>query len=260
VSHGLGAVPQGRLYDHPQGLLTKLVTFVPESHLEPVRSALAQSGAGHLGNYDSCTFASQGEGTFRGSEGTQPFVGKPGQLEKAKEIRLETIFPSGLKKSVLKALWDAHPYEEVAFDLYALEQGPAEKGLVKGLGYGFWAEFPQSKSFAELSKDVKSLFNIDGFWCTDPHPSQIKKIAFVAGKGASFVSAAAQLGCDVLITGEAGYHTALDGMRRGMAVMELGHRESELFFLKTMGSWLNQQGLKTLERNVPTQKILYGRI
>jgi len=91
-----------------------------------------------------------------------------------------------------------------------------------------------------------------------PSSSRVKRVAFVAGKGAGFLGAARAAGCDLFITGEAGYHTALDGWRQGMAVMELGHRESERFFVKTMCSWLSQLGLRAVESNLPTQKIHLG--
>jgi putative NIF3 family GTP cyclohydrolase 1 type 2 len=163
-----------------------------------------------------------------------------------------------MERSVLKALFAAHPYEEVAFDVYPVEQAPSAQGLVRGLGYGFWGDFEESKPFPELMKSVRSLFNIDGFWITESPPSRVKRVAFVAGKGASFLGAAKSAGCDLFITGEAGYHTALDGWRHGLAVMELGHRESELFFVKTMSSWLSQLGLRTVESNLATQKMLLG--
>jgi dinuclear metal center YbgI/SA1388 family protein len=256
VAQGLGAVPRGRLIDKPQGSLLKLVTFVPATHLEAVRDAISEAGAGHVGAYDQCTFTVRGEGTFRGGEGTDPFVGTSGQLETAAEQRLETVLPRGLEKAVLQALFRAHPYEEVAFDLYPIEQGPAAKGLIRGLGYGFWGDLARPKSFSDLARDVKSLFKIDGFWVTDPPPARIKRVAFAAGKGASFIGAAASLGCDVFITGEAGYHTALEGSRRGIAVLELGHRESERFFAPTVRRWLSSEGLKSVELNLPTQKII----
>lgn len=255
ISQGLKLTPRGRLLDHDSDALMKLVVFVPSSHLEAVRSALSLAGAGHIGNYDSCTFGSQGEGTFRGREGAQPFIGRPGRLETAVETRLETVFPRGLAKPVLKAMREAHPYEEVAYDLYPVEQRPSELGLVRGLGYGFWGEFPRAKSFSEVIRGVKSLFDVDGFWVTDPRPSRVKRVAFVAGKGASFLKHASSIGCDLFITGEAGYHVALEGARNGTAVMELGHRESERFFLSTMRKWLSSEGLRSVELNQATQRI-----
>src|SRR6185437_5168836 len=99
------------------------------------------------------------------------------------------------------------------------EQGPPPSGLVTGLGYGFWGDLARPRTFSDLAQDVKSLFNVDGFWITQSPPARIRRVGFVAGKGASFVGAAAAASCDLFITGEAGYHVALDGSRRGVAVM-----------------------------------------
>ena len=142
----------------------------------------------------------------------------------------------------------------------AENQVSGKTGLVSGLGYGFWGHFPSPKAFSEVAKGVKSLFSIHGFWITNPPPSSITRVGFVAGKGASFVEAALSSGCDLFITGEAGYHTALGAMRRGMAVMEIGHRESEKFFIQTMKNWLLQLGLEVVEGQSPTQCLSSGGI
>jgi hypothetical protein len=256
VAKGLGLTPKGRLMDpSEESPLLKLVVFVPQTHLDLVRQAVCEAGAGRIGNYDSCTFQTVGEGTFRGLEGTRPFIGHKGRSERVKEARLETVLPAGLKAPVLKALFAAHPYEEVAYDLYPTIQNPQFEGVVRGLGYGFWGEFPRSKPFPELARRAKRLFKLDGYLLSGPgrgrFPKQMKRVAFAAGKGASFASHAQALGCDLFITGEAGYHTALDGARRGMVVMELGHTESEYFFPEVMGKWLSQMGLKTARCDAP---------
>jgi dinuclear metal center YbgI/SA1388 family protein len=258
IAQGLGIQPQGRLIEKSAESLLKLVVYVPASHLETVRTSLFESGAGHIGNYDSCSFAHPGEGTFLGGSQTQPFIGSPGQLERTQEFRLETVFPVGFKDSILAALKKSHPYEEVAYDIYSVTQPVSGKGLVRGLGYGFWGDFPSMKPFSEVAKDVKSLFNIHGFWVTSPVPSLVSRVGFVAGKGASFVEAASAAKCDLFITGEAGYHVALGGARRGVAVMELGHRESEKFFVETMKRWLSNLGLEVAEAQTPTQTIWLG--
>lgn len=259
ISKGLGLVPRGRLIDKPQGSLVKLSVFVPDTHVNSVREALFQAGAGHIGNYDYCSFGAEGLGTFRGSSSTQPFLGTPGQLESAQETRLETVIPRGMEKAVLRALLAAHPYEEVAYDLYPVEQAPSGAGLVRGLGYGFWGEFPQPKPFSEVSRSVRRLFQVDGFLMTEPAPKKIRRVAFAAGKGASVIGAAASLGCDLMITGEAGYHEALAASVGGsMAVMELGHRESEFFFVETVKGWLKRkkfEGFKAVGLDLRTQKI-----
>jgi dinuclear metal center YbgI/SA1388 family protein len=258
ITQGLGLKPKGRLIDPSESALLKLVVFVPESHLEELRAELCKAGAGQIGNYDLCTFGVQGQGTFRGSESTQPFIGKPGKLERAQEIRLETILPKALKAQVLNALFKFHPYEEVAYDLYPLEQAAKGQGLISGLGYGFWGEFHSPKPFSDVAKDVKSLFNIHGFWITSPTPSHVTRVGFVAGKGSSFLEAAHSVECDLYITGEVGYHNALSGSRRGLAVMELGHRESERFFGTVMKNWLSGMSLRFVETQMPTQQIWSG--
>jgi dinuclear metal center YbgI/SA1388 family protein len=263
ISKGLDVTPLGRLFDHPQSLL-KLVVFVPETHAELVRAALAQAGAGHIGNYDSCSFEAAGVGRFRGAAGSKPRIGQPGRLEAVAEVRIETVFPRGLDTLVLQAMRAVHPYEEVAYDLYPLEQTPRSPGLglARGVGYGFWGEFKKPRPFSAVMKDVKKIFQVNGFLLTDPAPKLIKRLAFAAGKGASVVDSAARSGCDLLITGEAGYHDAISVSKyRGnpktgrMAVMELGHRESERFFSVVVSEWISEAGLKALPLETRTQKI-----
>lgn len=252
VSEGLGVEPAGRLHEagHP---LLKLVVFVPSTHAEAVREAICEAGAGVIGNYDHCSFATSGEGTFRGSAKTRPFLGKPGSLERAREMRLESVVPRGLEKPVLRALLAAHPYEEVAYDLLPLEQAAPASGLVSGLGYGFWGDLSKPVAFAQLAGKIRALFKASGHLLTGRPPARIRRLAFVAGKGASFIGSAASAGCDLFITGEAGYHSALDAARKGMAVLEIGHRESERFYLSTMKGWLVRAGFSAVELNVPTQ-------
>ena len=258
ISKGLGLVPRGRLIEKPTGSLVKLCVYVPVSHVEQVRTALAASGAGEIGNYDFCTFGVTGEGTFRGSASARPFLGKPGRMERAAEVRLETILPRGMEAAVLKGMRDAHPYEEIAYDLYPVEQRPSAHGLVRGLGYGFWGEFEHAKPFSDVARSVRRLFQVDGFLMTDPAPKKVKRVAFAAGKGASVVNAAAELGCDLMITGEAGYHESLEASSRlqsPMGVLELGHRESEAFFVPTVKSWLTRAGISAVGFEVKTQKF-----
>ncbi len=265
VSKGLALTPMGRLHenspDSPSPLL-KLAVFVPRDHLESVRQALCESGAGKIGNYDFCSFAGGGEGSFRGGPNTQPFLGKPNKIEKVQEFRLETVFPRGLKDRVLKALFESHPYEEVAYDLYSLEQAAPSRGLNSGLGYGFWGDFFESKPFPELLRDVTRLFHTENCRVTesallkkDAEQAKVKRVAFAAGQGSSFLKAALNEKCDVMITGEMGYHLALDGSGQGMTVVELGHRESEFFFLSTLKEWLSSVGLETTLYNEKSQKI-----
>jgi hypothetical protein len=98
----------------------KIAVFTPISHSKQVREALAEAGAGHIGNYDNCSFSTRGTGRFRGKEGTTPHIGKPGKIEEVEEERIETILPSEKLDAVLAAVKKAHPYEEPAIDIYPL--------------------------------------------------------------------------------------------------------------------------------------------
>ncbi|MBL7716131.1 MAG: Nif3-like dinuclear metal center hexameric protein [Bdellovibrionales bacterium] len=263
IAAAMGARPVGRLHDRGAGSCVKLVTFVPLANLEAVRAAICAAGAGQIGDYDFCTFTASGEGTFRGLSGTNPAVGQAGKLERVAEVRLETLVPRGLEGAVLAALRGAHPYEEVAFDWVPVEQPPASKGVVRGLGYGFYGDFDQPISFSEFSSRVARAFETKGMIVTpaglggaDSSSKMLKRMAWSPGKGSSFVSAARAAGCDVYVMGEVGYHSALEGAAAGMGVLEIGHRESERFYLKVMTEKLKSLGLDAQELNTPTQRCL----
>ncbi len=98
----------------------KIVVFVPVSHADAVREALAEAGAGHIGNYDSCSFSSRGTGRFRGMQGSKPFIGERGTLEEVSEERIETLCPADNMGAIMEAVREAHPYEEPAIDIYPL--------------------------------------------------------------------------------------------------------------------------------------------
>jgi len=102
----------------------KLVVFVPREALDPVREALFSAGAGRIGNYTRCSWYTQGTGTFRGGQGSDPSVGESGRDERVAELRLETVYPEEREADVVRALREAHPYEEPAFDLYPLAEPP----------------------------------------------------------------------------------------------------------------------------------------
>jgi hypothetical protein len=107
------------------GACRKLVVFVPAEALDAVREAVFAAGAGRIGEYERCSWYAEGTGTFLGGEGTSPVIGERGQEERVPEIRLETVYPLDREADVVRALREAHPYEEPAFDLYPLADPPA---------------------------------------------------------------------------------------------------------------------------------------
>jgi dinuclear metal center YbgI/SA1388 family protein len=259
LSTALGAVPQARVWEQPEEgetLLKKLVTYIPVDHFESVRDALYMVGCGHIGNYDCCGFGSSGVGNFRPLQGASPFFGKVGELEEAEEIRFETLVVSGMEKVAIAALKRAHPYEEVAYDLYAVEQMPGMKGLVWGLGYGFVAEFKKPIPYAAFARKVKSVFKVKSFITNQVTPKRVKRIAFTPGKGSSFVKSVMAHSADVYITGEVGYHASIDAARAGLNVIELGHRESEHYFLKTFQNWFKEWSVPCTALDERTQRTV----
>src|SRR5690606_21496390 len=156
------------------------VVFVPEDHLEPVRHAICQAGAGYIGEYSHCTFQTKGIGTFLPQEGTQPYIGKQGELTKVKEVRLETVVTDQNQSDVLQAMFDAHPYEEVAYDLYPLSQ----QGRKLGLGrIGF---YPEKIPLQKLVETVKQAYQVEGLRFVG-HPDQmVQKVAVLGGSGSKY--------------------------------------------------------------------------
>ena len=149
------------------------MTFIPEDHLDKVREAVFNAGAGFIGNYDRCGFTVSGTGSFRAGEGTNPFAGKKGKMHFEKEIRFETIFFSHLKEKVINALLDAHPYEEVAYDIYSLENDNIDSGL------GCTGEFAEPVSENDFLNLVSSVFDAHGItlFSTD-RQDRLKKLPF----------------------------------------------------------------------------------
>lgn len=259
LAFALGAEVKARVWEAPEEgetLLKKLVTYIPVDHFEEVRDALYSIGCGHIGNYDCCGFGVAGNGNFRPLKGASPFFGKVGEMEEAEEIRLETIIVSGMESIALETLKRVHPYEEVAYDLYPVEQLPAMKGMVWGLGYGFVAELKKPISYEAFTRKVKTVFKVKNFLTNQVTPKTVKRIAFTPGKGSSFVKSVNAHKADVYITGEVGYHGSMDAARAGLNVMELGHRESEHYFLKTFEAWFKEWGMPCSAMDERTQRIV----
>jgi putative NIF3 family GTP cyclohydrolase 1 type 2 len=130
------------------------------------------------------------------------------------------------------------------------------KGMVWGMGYGFVADLAKPVSFESFAKRVKKVFKVDRFLANQITPKKVKRIAFTPGKGSSFLKSVGAHGVDVFITGEVGYHGSLDAARRALNVIELGHRESEHYFLKTFESWFKEWKLPVQMLDERTQRIL----
>lgn len=214
--------------------LFKLVVFVPRTHQDQVRDALFAAGAGWIGNYSHCSFNVDGIGTFLPREGADPFLGQTGRLERAEEVRIETVVPDGIRRQVIEAMLRAHPYEEVAYDLYPMEL----KGRTVGLGrVGMLPEPEPLDAFAER---VKRGFDVPFVRVVGDGSRPVRKVAVLGGSGSRYVKRALQAGADVMVTGDIDYHTAMDAAAAGLAIVDPGHH-AEKILKPRLTAWLQEQ-------------------
>jgi dinuclear metal center YbgI/SA1388 family protein len=202
--------------------LLKLVTYIPETHFEKVRDKIFEAGAGVIGNYDKCGFSVPGTGSFRGNENTKPFTGVKGELHNENEIRFETILFSHLKTRVISALIDSHPYEEVAYDLYALENQNAN------IGFGCTGTLSTQLSEEDFLKKVSSVFGAMGIRYSGTSGRSVSKVALCGGSGASLLNMAISSGADAYITADVKYHDFFNTENK-ILLVDIGHFESEKF-------------------------------
>lgn len=213
----------------------KLVVYVPPEHAAALRLALGDAGAGWIGNYSHCTFAAPGTGTFLPREGTNPYLGRPGELAEVEEVRLETLVPAWLLDKVLAAMRRVHPYEEIAYDLFRLENRPP------GAGLGRVGELPQPCPLSELVATVKEKLKLTAVRWGGAGDRMVRRVAVCGGSGADLWPAACQQGADVLITGDVGYHAARDMLAAGLAFIDAGHYGSEKPALELLAGEIKQR-------------------
>lgn len=205
------------------GQLYKLVVMLPPEALEGVERALSLSGAGRLGAYDHCSFRTSGIGCFRPLEGANPYSGIVGEIHRSDEFALQVLVPQEHLSAVLKALYEAHPYEEPAFDIIPL----ANKN--PHVGTGIVGELIEPISEKDLLACLKDFEKVERVAYSQPLCKKIKRIALCGGSGGSFLSNAIASGADAYITGEAKYNDFLDAQGQ-ILLATIGHFESESIF------------------------------
>ncbi|HJQ29389.1 MAG TPA: Nif3-like dinuclear metal center hexameric protein [Rubrobacter sp.] len=216
----------------PRGALRKLVVFVPEEKVDAVAQALAGAGAGVIGDYTECTFRTRGTGTFRGGEDASPFLGEKGRLEKVEEVRLETVVPAHAVRRAVEATTTAHPYEEVALDVYSVEGSP------EGCGYGRVGTLPEPLTAEELRLHVSDSLGFPARLVADTG-RRTKDVAVLGGSGGSFVPEVAASGAHAYVTGDVDYHDALLAESLGLTVIDAGHAATELPSLQPLATRLD---------------------
>ncbi|MCX6220199.1 MAG: Nif3-like dinuclear metal center hexameric protein [Bacteroidia bacterium] len=211
-----------RILSPAKNQLVKLITYIPEDHLETVRSAIFSTGAGVIGNYDQCSYSASGSGTFRGNEGSNPFAGIAGTLHTEPEIRFETILPRHLVSKAVVALKASHPYEEVAYDLIPLEND------FPGVGTGMIGELEIPSDEIGFLQRIKEVFSSQMIKHTALSGRKISKIAVCGGSGSFLVSKAIAEGADLFISADFKYHDFFEADKK-IVLADIGHYESEQF-------------------------------
>ena len=222
-----------RVLQPKTNVLLKVVVFCPLKQAEAVRQSMFEAGAGAIGNYDACSFNLNGEGTFRAGEGTNPFIGEQGELHTESEVRIEMLVSKPELGKVLSAMTNAHPYEEVAYDVYSLENKHQE------IGAGMYGDLPESIDTMQFLKQVKETFKCGAIRYTDPVKSSVQRIAWCGGAGSFLLENAKRVGADVFITGDFKYHQFFDADNE-LVIADIGHFESEQFTIDLIADFLHQ--------------------
>ncbi len=211
-----------KILDKKKGLLKKLVVFCPVDHANNVRMAIFKAGGGKIGDYDWCSYNIEGEGSFRAGEGANPFVGNVKELHFEKEIRIETIYPSYIEEQIIKSMIEAHPYEEVAYDIYPLDN------YFDKIGSGMIGQLEKAINPEELLKLLEKQFKTGIIRHSNIHKDEIKTIAVCGGSGSFLINKAIQENADAFITADIKYHQFLDAENK-IILADIGHYESEQF-------------------------------
>lgn len=235
-----------------ENLLQKLAVFVPPAYKQALLDALFTAGAGDIGHYSECSFVSPGTGSFKAGEGTNPFVGNPGERHYENEEKVEVVFPVWLQPNVLRAMKNAHPYEEVAHDIFAMQNSHQYAG--SGILGELTAEMDEN-AFLGL---LKTRFGLSVIRHTSLTGKPVKKVAVCGGSGSFLTGTAIASGADVYITGDIKYHEFFDADGK-LLLADIGHYESEQFTIDLLFDILSENfpNFAVLKTAVKTNPVNY---
>ncbi|SHH45130.1 dinuclear metal center protein, YbgI/SA1388 family [Chryseobacterium oranimense] len=214
--------------------LKQLTVFVPKDHSENVKEALFAAGAGNIGFYDECSFTLNGKGTFRPVEGSNPFSGQQDIRENADEDMISVIFEDYKKGKIVSAMKAAHPYEEVAYQIYQLDNENQYSGL------GMYGELEAEMDEEDFLRMVKEKFGLEIIKHSNFIHKKIKRVGVLGGSGASGIKAALSQKCDAYLTGDIKYHDYFQAESK-MLICDIGHYESEQFVTQQLFEILSQK-------------------
>jgi dinuclear metal center YbgI/SA1388 family protein len=225
--------------------LLKLVTFIPQDHVENVLNHLYAAGAGQIGNYKNCSFSVVGEGTFLPTGSANPFLGAKGKSERVTEVRVEVIVPMPVRDKVLSALKSNHPYEEVAYYLLALENDNQE------VGAGMIGELVEPMESITFLQHIKTKMKASCVRHTSINQRLIKKVAICGGSGSFLMLKAIANGADAFVSADFKYHEFFDADGK-ILIADIGHYESEQFTKDLLYAFLTE--------NFPTFAVAFSKV
>lgn len=208
--------------------LYKIVVYVPKTHQDVLFEALTKIGAGCIGNYSHCTFCMEGTGTFKPLLNAKPFLGQVGKIEHVKEVRIETVAPKSILPQVIAQMLAAHPYEEVAYDVYPIEQ-PGQ-----AYGIGRVGHLAKPMSLHDFVKWVREVFRLPHIRYAGQPDTWVERVAVLGGSGHGWMTHSLQKGAQVLLTADCGHHDMLDAWNAGLAIVDATHAALEVPVLQRL--------------------------
>ena len=216
------------------GTIKKLQTYVPKAKAKELRQALFNTGAGSIGNYESCSFNIDGEGTYMGNEASNPVIGKKGELHTETETAISLTYKKHLESQVLKTLFEVHPYEEVAYEITTLEN------TNQHIGIGMIGELKHAMTAKDCLNFVKLKMNTKSIRHSNLINKPIKRIAVLGGSGSFAINAAKSASADLFITSDLKYHDFFSA-ENDIILADIGHYESEQFTKSFLVEYLSKK-------------------
>jgi len=245
-----GLVNRLPLLSVPQSVQVKLVTFVPESHLAAVRDAVCEAGAGVIGNYAHCSFSAAGIGTFLPNESATPFSGTRGQVNEEAERRFEVLVSKARLAVVMEALRRVHPYEEPACDVVCLENRDPKVGI------GVRGELTEPVALRVFAERVRASLSLSHVRVLGNTAKEVRTVGVLGGSGGKEIAAVPD-DVEVYVTGDVGYHDALNADQRGLAVIDAGHAGTERCVVPVLARCL-QERFPGVRITVAEESELFG--
>ena len=214
----------------------KFAVYVPVKHADKVSRAIFKAGAGKIGKYTETSFNISGKGTFKPAEGTNPFIGKIGEKETVREIKIETVAAERDLESVVQAMKETHPYEEPAYDIYELK-------TKSSYGIGIFGVIDKEVEISKFSLEVKNRLQAHYIRLIKSNEQKIKSVALCTGGGSSLLEQVSHKDADLYITGDINYHTALRAKELGLNVLDVEHFDTEKFFVEALSNQLIKLGI-----------------